>query len=438
MEQNMEIDPVGSLLEQLKSQGKTFIGPVLNSVLKTDTKTKYFPLIIEVKRENHTHANMMALAKEMPLESKPITYEHFPFVQGMVSRDDIQKLISHPEVLSIYLDRRLKNMVFAMEGDKQRMGELGITRIKKVTLNQTLTEMGIRALHNTGIDGTGISIAVLDTGTNPEHPMIRPNLIHMESVNPDETDPIAHNPHGPWCQSASGGAYTNSDEYGEMFGAAPHANLISIKVLDKSGGGAISTIIRGMDRAITLGSDVISMSLGAAMSFGDITPDDRAVDMLNSYYGIPAVVAAGNNALFRAIASPGDARNALTIGSVGYSQPWRYSPSDFESKGPTADNRIKPDFTAFGGDIYGNILELIIGASDVGSEYEGEAGTSMATPQIAGIVALLMQSNRRDVYLGIKQILEEILRPVSYRPLNPPFKDIMEGWGTPIVSKLRL
>ena len=424
-------DVVGERLEQLKERGLAFMGPVLSDILKTDKKTKYFPLIIEVQKAEYRKATPSVFANEFSLESKAITYKHFPFVQGMVPRDKILDLIKNPVVIGVYLDRRLKNMVFAMERDKKRLGELKITRIKKVTLGQTLTTMGVKALHEVGVEGRGIKIAVLDTGANPYHPMIRPNLIHMESVNPDETDAIAHNPHGPWCESAAAGAYVNDDEYGEMFGAAPRANLISIKVLDKSGGGAISTIIRGIDRAIELGADIISMSLGAVMSFGDITPDDRAVDMLNSFYGIPAVVAAGNSGGFMTIASPGDARYSLTVGSVGYTEPWRYSPSMFSSKGPTADRRIKPDFTAFGGDIYGNLLELIMGASDVDSEYEGEAGTSMATPQIAGVVALLKQLHPENPTFGLKTTLEDLLRPVSHRPIPLPFKDVMEGWGTP-------
>lgn len=436
MAQQLPLDPVGEMLKRMKEHGQTFVGPVLQQVLKVDKTTSFFPLIIEVNKETFFKTNAMSLAREMPMESKPTAYQHFPFVQGMVSRDDIKKVLEHPEVLGVFLDRKLKNMVFAMERDRRRLGELNITRVKKVTLGQTLTTMGVKHMHEVGIDGRGVTITVLDTGTNPEHPMIRPNLIHMESVNPDERDPIAHNPHGPWCQSASGGAYVNSDEYGEMFGAAPRANLISIKVLDKSGGGAISTIIRGMDRAIDLGSDVISMSLGAALSFGDKTPDSRAVDLLNSHYGIPAVVAAGNSGGVMTIASPGDSRYGLTIGSIGYSQPWRYSPSMFSSKGPTADNRIKPDFTAFGGDIYGNVLELIMGASDNGSEYEGEAGTSMATPQVAGVVALLKQMAPNNELVGVKPILEDTLKPTAYRPLPSPFKDVFEGWGIPNPSKL--
>lgn len=431
-----EVDVVGTRLKEMKGRGMAFMGPVLKDILQTDGYTKYFPLIIEVNRVETKRSPITTLARELPLESKPITYTHFPFVQGMVPREELGQVIKNPAVLGVYLDRRLKNMVFAMEHDKRRLGELKITKIKKVTLRETLTTMGVKALHDVGINGNGIKIAVLDTGANPEHPMIKPNLIHMESVNPDETDPIAHNPHGPWCLSAAGGAYTNSDEYGLMFGAAPKAQLISIKVLDKSGGGAISTIIRGMDRALELGADVISMSLGAVLSFGDTTPDDRAVDMLNAFYGVPAIIAAGNSGGFMTIASPGDARYSLTVGSVGYTEPWRYSPSMFSSKGPTMDNRIKPDFTAFGGDIYGNILELIIGASDKGEEYEGEAGTSMATPQIAGVIALIKQMNPHIPNFGSKATLEEILRPVAHRPLPLPVKDVMEGWGTPDPSKL--
>jgi len=431
-----EIDVTQVRLEEYKKSGKAFIGPVLDMVLKRDKHTEYFPIIAEIRQSVFIKSHPTVFAREMPFESRVITYRHFPFVQGMVPREEIMDIAKNPVVLALYLDRRLTNMVFAMERDKKRLNELKITRVKKVTLGETLTVMEVPKLHEMGILGQGVKIAVLDTGANPEHPMIKPNLIHMESVNPNEPDPIAHNPHGPWCLSAAGGAYVNDDEYGPMFGAAPRAMLISIKVLDKDGGGAISTIIKGMDRALELGADIISMSLGAAMSFGDVTPDDRAVDILNSRYAVPAVVAAGNNGLPHSIASPGDARNALTIGSVGFTPPWRFSPSAFSSKGPTSDNRVKPDFTAFGGDIYGNILELIMGASDKGTEYEGEAGTSMATPQMAGVVALVRQLYNKEAVTGVKQVLEDIFRPMAHRPMPMPFKDVLEGWGTPLVGPL--
>jgi len=425
-------DPVYNLMMQFKEKGEAFLGPalveVLNRLPKPKIKTEYLPLIVEVSHEEVK--SLPAITRELPMESASF-YKYFPFAQGMVKILDIPKLISNPAIVGVFLDRKLKNMVFAMENDKKRLGELKISKVKKVTLAQTLTTMGVKSLHEVGIDGKGIKIAVLDTGANPEHPMIKPNLIHMESVNPDEPDPIAHNPHGPWCLSAAGGAYVNSDEYGEMFGAAPKASLISIKVLDKSGSGAISTIIKGIERAIDLGADVLSLSLGAVLSFGGTTPDDRAVDLATLMHNKNIVVAAGNSGALASIASPGDARFAITVGSVGYLPPWRYSPSMFSSKGPTMDRRIKPDFTAFGGDLYGNIIEMIVGASDMGDNYEAEAGTSMATPQLAGAIALLHQLMHKDIRLGNREFIENLLKTVSHRPVPLFFKDILEGWGTP-------
>ena len=428
-------DAIYQMLLDMKEKGQTFLGPALVDVLNTLPRTKaesmYLPLIVEV---DHAEARSLpSIAEELPMESSSI-YKYFPFAQGMVKVLDIPKILQNPSIIGVYLDRKLKNMVFAAESDKKRLNELKISEVKKITLAETLTTMGVRDLHEVGIDGKGIKIAILDTGANPEHPMIRPNLLHMESVNPDEPDPIAYNPHGPWCISAAAGAYTNSDEYGEMFGAAPKAEIISIKVLDKNGSGAISTIIKGIERAIDLGADVISMSLGAVLSFGDTTPDDRAVDIASLLHNKNIVVAAGNSGALSTIASPGDARQAITVGSVGYLQPWRYSPSTFSSKGPTMDRRVKPDFTAFGGDIYGNIIEMIVGASNEGEEYEAEAGTSMATPQLAGSVALLHQLMHNDPRIGSKTFIEDLFRSVAHRPMPLFFKDVLEGWGTPMMS----
>ncbi|RLE67967.1 MAG: hypothetical protein DRJ43_06405, partial [Thermoprotei archaeon] len=166
-------------------------------------------------------------------------------------------------------------------------------------------------------------------------------------------------------------------------GVAPGALVMAGKVLNKEGWGQISWIVSGIEWAVENGADVISMSLGGGFTAGD-DPLSLACDAAVSE-GVVVVVAAGNEGPdFQTITAPGSARRVITVGAVDKSA----TIAPFSSRGPTLDLRLKPEVVAPG--VYIRSAYPLTGAWGLGAAVM--SGTSMATPHVAGIAALLLEA----------------------------------------------
>ncbi len=196
-------------------------------------------------------------------------------------------------------------------------------------------------------------------------------------------------------------------------GVAPGASLLNAKVLDNRGGGYLSDILAGLDWAASQGADVVSLSLGAGFDICDGSDDmSRAVDALMSL-GVTVVAAAGNSggAGGETIGSPACARDVITVGATDYEG---NGVAGFSSRGPTSDGRIKPDVVAPGeGIIAARARDTDMG-QPVSDYYTMASGTSMATPHVSGVVALLKQANNDLSPLEIKRILSNSAEDLGY------------------------
>ncbi|MBI4148554.1 S8 family serine peptidase [Candidatus Woesearchaeota archaeon] len=226
-------------------------------------------------------------------------------------------------------------------------------------------------LWDKGIKGAGVKVAVLDTGI-----FDRPELTIVLRQDFTGEGPGDLNSHGTHVASTVG----NKDL--TFKGVAPDVQLMDGKVLGATGSGSTSGIIAAMDWAIANNADIISMSLGGTVSPCDGTDSlslavDNAVDR-----GKIVIVAAGNSGPDPAtIKSPGCSKKAITVGaSDDFDQI-----ATFSSRGPTADGRVKPDIVAPGKSITA-LLNAATGTKIM-------SGTSMATPHVAGIAALIKSNN---------------------------------------------
>ena len=163
-------------------------------------------------------------------------------------------------------------------------------------------------------------------------------------------------------------------------GVAPKADLLVAKVLNQYGWGYDSWIINGIEWAVNQGADIISMSLGGGITDGS-DPISLTVDWAYDQ-GVVVIVAAGNEGPdYFTVTAPGSAENAITVGAVDKSN----SIAVFSSRGPVINNfRIKPEIVAPGVDVCSAVPEYIYG-----HPYECWSGTSMATPHVAGAMAIL-------------------------------------------------
>ena len=244
---------------------------------------------------------------------------------------------------------------------------------------------GIKALKADQSPYTGrrIKVAVLDTGFDLAHPDFTGRSVTSESFVPDEKVQDGQG-HGTHCVGTSTGPAAG-DEH-PRYGVALEADIFAGKVLNNSGSGAESWIIAGIEWAIENGCEVISMSLGRATQVGE--PPDPLYESVG-------MAALENNSLIIAAAGNESARRFGFIAPVG-------APANSPSIMAVAavDNNMKvADFSCGGINDNGGEVNICAPGVDVFSSfpmpkrYARLSGTSMATPLVAGVAALLAQSD---------------------------------------------
>ena len=273
-----------------------------------------------------------------------------------------------------------------------------------------------------------------------------------QASNPDGSqDPDDGQGHGT---HVAGIALGTGDSSRVHIGAAPGAFLVDIKVLTDSGG-TNSELLNGIQWMINnkdtdWGNGAKGIHIGQ-MSFGSIgnpvNPDDsgdngtgaeaRLVNNATYDHGIACIIAAGNDGRQR-IASPGSADGALTIGSADNSDTinrtddfmasYSISPRQNDNDGDDWDE-LKPDITAYAVDLFSicGYRHPLPGTPrpTADNSYESKDGTSMATPVVSGVVALMLQADSSLDPIEIK----DILRNSSEVKGSPTEPDVSNRWN---------
>nr|WP_281155391.1 S8 family serine peptidase [Streptomyces sp. HYC2] len=296
--------------------------------------------------------------------------------------------------------------------DSTRVAKVWLDGRRRAALDKSVPQIGAPTAWAAGYDGTGVKIAVLDTGVDTTHPDLA-GKVTAEKVFADSASPGDKVGHGTHVASIAAG--TGAKSGGRYKGVAPGAAILNGKVLDDGGFGTDSDIMAGMEWAVAEHADIVNLSLGGEDTPG-IDPMEETVNRLSAETGTLFVIAAGNSgeAGERTVASPGSADAALTVGAVDKADRL----ADFSSRGPrVGDSGVKPDLTAPG--------VAITAAAASGSSFEGSypsdspgyvtlSGTSMATPHVAGAAALLAQQHPDWSGERLKAALTGSANPGSY------------------------
>jgi subtilisin family serine protease len=271
----------------------------------------------------------------------------------------------------------------------------------RASLAESVSQIGAPQAWDAGYDGTGVTVAVLDTGVDQAHPDLAEQVSETRSFVPGEdmTDVVGHGTH-----VASTVAGTGAASGGRERGVAPGADLAIGKVLDNGGFGAASGVIEGMEWGASV-ADVVSMSLGSVEPSDGTDPMALAVDSLSDSTDAVFVVAAGNYGRVGGIGSPGAAQSALTVGAVDGADERAY----FQDMGPRlGDAVVKPEIVAPGVDV----LAARSSASPGEGSYIEMSGTSMATPHVAGAAAIIAQEHPGWTGEQIRDLLVSTAKPL--------------------------
>jgi len=291
-------------------------------------------------------------------------------------------------------------------------------------------QLNLRPLTTQGIDATGVRIALLDTGFDTSNPAFNGITItaQYDFVFHDDTVMDQPGKDAPGAQSHGTATWSlfAGDVPGRLHGIARGAHYLLAKTEDVRSETRVEedNYVAALQWADSIGVDIVSSSLGY-LSFdngfsytpsqlnGDIAVTSVAVENA-AQRGILVVTAAGNAGPdFRTLATPGDADSVLTIGaedSLG-------TIAFFSSRGPTADRRLKPDFTA-----PGVAVCVLTGNGQV----RREDGTSFATPLIAASAALVKQMHPTLLPIDMRATF----RSTATKRASP---DSTYGWGRPDV-----
>ncbi|WP_046213147.1 S8 family peptidase [Paenibacillus wulumuqiensis] len=218
--------------------------------------------------------------------------------------------------------------------------------------------------------GEGITIAILDTGCDTDHPDLQGriqggrNFTGDDDGNPDIYED--YNGHGTHVAGTIAGISNDSG----VVGVAPEANLLILKVLDRQGSGQYEWIIDGINYAVQQKVDIISMSLGGPE---DVPAMHKAIQKAVEQ-NILVICAAGNegdnNEATDEYGYPGYYNEVISVGSVDLSR----QSSDF------SNTNTEVDLVAPGEDILSTYPD---------GKYATLSGTSMATPHVSGAMALI-------------------------------------------------
>ncbi|MBM6618068.1 S8 family peptidase [Bacillus suaedaesalsae] len=231
---------------------------------------------------------------------------------------------------------------------------------------------------------SGQEIAILDSGVDYTHPDLDGKTIRGYDFVDGDYYPMDLNGHGT---HVAGIAAAETNNGTGIAGTAPNTKILAVRVLDANGSGSLANIANGIRYAADAGAEVINMSLGCDCSTTTLQ------DAVNYAYnkGVVLVAAAGNDNVSTTF-EPASYTNVIAVGAVDSS------------------NR-KASFSN-----YGTWVDVVAPGVDIASTYPGNryvylSGTSMASPYVAGLAALLKGQGRSNVQ--VRQAIELTADPVS-------------------------
>ncbi|PIR82419.1 peptidase S8 [Candidatus Kaiserbacteria bacterium CG10_big_fil_rev_8_21_14_0_10_59_10] len=253
-----------------------------------------------------------------------------------------------------------------------------------------VAHVGAGSVHHDSVVGTGIKVAIIDTGIDYTHSDLGANYAGGHDFVNGDNDPMDDNGHGTHVAGTAAALLNGAG----VVGAAPEARLYGLKVLNASGSGSFSDVIAALQWAVDNGVSVTNNSYGSSRDPGTLV---QAAFDNSAAAGVLHIAAAGNEGN-----CPGN-RN-----TVGY--PARYA--SVVAVAATDKNDKRPCFSSTGPDVELSAPGVSITSTYLGGSYATGSGTSMASPHVAGVAALVMAAGEQSAS-AVRQILRDTAKPLG-------------------------
>lgn len=290
-------------------------------------------------------------------------YSVVPALAGWTTPAGLERLARHPYVLRVGVDRPVR-----------------------AALAESVPHIGADRWHDEGIQGNGVTVAVLDSGVDTAHADLSGALVAEECFL--ERAP-GKCPDGTGRQSGPGAAADN-DGHGthvsgivlSSAGVSPGASLAALKVTDDDGNGAVSDLVAALEFILTdlPAVQVINMSLGTPTTFAaecdDEDADNRTLAWILNVLralGVTPIAASGNHTSQTSMASPACLSGVVSVGATD------------KQDGVASFTNVSPELDLMAPGVG-------IESSGLGGGTDTKSGTSMAAPHASGDAALLLQS----------------------------------------------
>jgi PKD repeat protein len=289
----------------------------------------------------------------------PIKYSYrlVPGIAASLPKRAVASLLAHPSVVRIDPDGEIHAL------DAELDASWGVKRIGAGTIHDGLNK------------GSGVKVAIIDTGIDYHHPDLALNYKGGHDFVNDDTEPLDDHSHGTHVA----GIVAARDNGTGVVGVAPEASLYALKILNASGSGNDSDLIAAVEWAIEHSMQVINLSLGTSAEPGPLV--QAAFDAAEEA-GIVTVAAAGNSDIFGLLGNtvewPARYESVIAVGATDSANSLAY----YSSTGPQLE------LAAPGNSIYSTVLN---------GAYGTKSGTSMAAPHVAGAAALVIAAGYGDV-----------------------------------------
>ncbi len=368
-------------------------------------------------------------------------------VNAKVRPSVIQELMTRKDLARLDYNKT-QNML--MSGQDEHL-QPGFEKDNTATSNPAwnVTHIGADQVWDEGYTGEDVIVAIFDTGINYDHQDISDNMWEHPDF-PNHGYNFYHNNHVTMDESGHGthcaGTVAGTGAAGTATGIAPGATIMNLKVLDFDGYGTEAGMWAGIQFAIDYDAHIMSLSLGIPQTFNPDFTTWRSVmnNALNA--GVIAAVAAGNEGGGDHPFNPDIPYQVRVPGNVP--PPWLHPDQElqggvsavvsvgatddmdeiafFSSKGPVTWQDVSPfhDYPYDPGmglirpDIVGPGVSILSLSHINNTGYVAYSGTSMATPAVAGVMALMLSKNPELLPEEISQILEETTLQITENKSN--------------------